>query len=216
MTTTTQARTVPPFRADHVGSLLRPPELHQARADFKAQKIDAQALAAVEDQAILDVIELQRSAGIRTITDGEFRRTSWHMDFIYQLQGVTQVSGESIHVQFKNAEGEYDYAPPAMRIDGRVGIDQTIFADAFEFVRDQLKPGEFAKLTDPSPSMVHYRSGMTWPPRTPSRSPASTSSAAASCSSTTPVSPTSTTRPSAPTSRRSAGIPITCTSNTSR
>jgi 5-methyltetrahydropteroyltriglutamate--homocysteine methyltransferase len=160
MTTTTQStRTVPPFRADHVGSLLRPPELHRARADFKAGTIDAPALRAIEDQAILDVMELQRSAGIRTITDGEFRRTSWHMDFIYQLQGVSQVSGESLHVQFKSDEGEYDYAPPAMRIDGKIGIDQTIFADAFTFVRDHLQPGEFAKLTDPSPSMVHYRGG---------------------------------------------------------
>jgi 5-methyltetrahydropteroyltriglutamate--homocysteine methyltransferase len=159
MTTTTHIRTVPPFRADHVGSLLRPPELHQARADFKAGKIDASALKGVEDAAILDVIALQRAAGIRTITDGEFRRTSWHMDFIYQLEGVSQVAGESLHVQFKNAEGAYDYAPPAMRIDGKIDVTETIFADAFRFVQDHLEPGEVAKLTNPSPSMVHYRGG---------------------------------------------------------
>jgi 5-methyltetrahydropteroyltriglutamate--homocysteine methyltransferase len=159
MTATTHTRTFPPFRADHVGSLLRPPELHQARADFKAGRIDADALKAVEDRAILDVIALQRSAGMRTITDGEFRRTSWHMDFIYALDGVNQVDGESLHVQFKDAEGEYDYAPPAMRIDGKVDISQTIFADAFRFVAEHLQPGEVAKLTDPSPSMVHYRGG---------------------------------------------------------
>jgi 5-methyltetrahydropteroyltriglutamate--homocysteine methyltransferase len=159
VSTTTQTRTVPPFRADHVGSLLRPPELHAARADFAAGRIDSDRLREVEDAAILDVIELQRSAGIRTITDGEFRRTSWHMDFIYSLNGVEQVSGDSLHVQFKNEEGEIDYAPPAMRVAGRIGIDRPIFADAFSFVAEHVRDGEFAKLTDPSPSMVHYRGG---------------------------------------------------------
>src|ERR1700759_1951953 len=102
-------RTTPPFRADHVGSLLRPPELTQARAAFKAGSIDADALREAEDAAILDAIELQGSAGRQTVTDGEFRRPSWHMDFIYQLGGVEQVEGESIHVQFRSEEGEYDY-----------------------------------------------------------------------------------------------------------
>ena len=114
-------RAVPPFRADHVGSLLRPPELHRARAEFKAGRIDAEALRAVEDQAILDVIELQRSSGIRTITDGEFRRTSWHMDFIYQLQGVAQVAGESLHVQFKNETGSTTMRLPPCRSTGSSG-----------------------------------------------------------------------------------------------
>jgi 5-methyltetrahydropteroyltriglutamate--homocysteine methyltransferase len=75
----------PPFRADHVGSLLRPPELARARADFKAGRIDSEALRVAEDEATLGVIELQRQAGLRSVTDGEFRRTSWHMDFIYSL-----------------------------------------------------------------------------------------------------------------------------------
>ena len=68
------------------------------------------------------MIELQRDAGLRTVTDGEFRRTSWHMDFIYSLGGVTQVEGEALHVQFRNEQGEYDYAPPAMRVDGKVTL----------------------------------------------------------------------------------------------
>ena len=124
-------RDIPPFRADHVGSLLRPPELTAARAEFKAGRIDADALRAVEDAAILDVIELQHSAGLQTVTDGEFRRTSWHMDFIYQLGGVEQVEGEALHVQFRNAEGEYDYAPPAMAITSQVTLPRTIFGEAF-------------------------------------------------------------------------------------
>jgi 5-methyltetrahydropteroyltriglutamate--homocysteine methyltransferase len=152
-------RTLPPFRADHVGSLLRPPELTAARAQFKAGALDAAGLRAAEDAAILDVIELQRAAGLQTVTDGEFRRTSWHMDFIYQLGGVEQVEGEAIHVQFRSEEGEYDYAPPAMAITSQVTLPETIFADAFGFLRDHAHPEQTPKLTIPSPSMVHYRGG---------------------------------------------------------
>ena len=149
----------PPFRADHVGSLLRPPALAEARADFKAGRLDAEALHAVEDAAILEVIEMQRAVGLKSVTDGELRRTSWHMDFIYQLEGISQVQGESIHVEFKNEQGTYDYAPPAMRIAGKVGLRETIFADAFTFLRDHAHADQTPKLTIPSPSMVHYRGG---------------------------------------------------------
>jgi 5-methyltetrahydropteroyltriglutamate--homocysteine methyltransferase len=102
---------------------------------------------------------LQRDAGLQTVTDGEFRRTSWHMDFIYSLGGIEQVAGETIHVQFRSADGEYDYAPPAMRVTGTIELPRTIFAEAFEFVRDNATPGQTPKLTIPSPSMVHYRGG---------------------------------------------------------
>jgi len=148
-----------PFRADHVGSLLRPAALTEARADFKAGRLDADGLHAVEDAAILEVIEMQRAVGLKSVTDGELRRTSWHMDFIYQLDGITQVQGESLHVQFKNEQGTYDYAPPAMRVAGKVGLGQTIFADAFTFLRDHAHADQTPKLTIPSPSMVHYRGG---------------------------------------------------------
>jgi 5-methyltetrahydropteroyltriglutamate--homocysteine methyltransferase len=152
-------RTTPPFRADHVGSLLRPPELTSARAEFKAGRIDADALRQAEDTAIEGVIELQDAVGLDTVTDGEFRRTSWHMDFIYSLDGVEQVKGESLHVQFRNAEGEFDYAPPAMRVSGTIALPETIFAGAFEFLREHAHSGQTPKLTIPSPSMVHYRGG---------------------------------------------------------
>ncbi|MGZ4294558.1 MAG: 5-methyltetrahydropteroyltriglutamate--homocysteine S-methyltransferase [Solirubrobacteraceae bacterium] len=153
------SRDTPPFRADHVGSLLRPPDLARARADFKAGTIDRERLRAAEDEAIRGVIELQRAAGLRSVTDGEFRRTSWHMDFIYSLEGIEQVEGSSIHVHFRNAVGEYDYAPPAMRVAGKVGLDGTIFAEAFSFLRDNASAQQTPKLTVPSPSMVHYRGG---------------------------------------------------------
>jgi 5-methyltetrahydropteroyltriglutamate--homocysteine methyltransferase len=153
------SREIPPFRADHVGSLLRPPELARARADLKAGRIDGEDLRAAEDEAIRGVIELQRAAGLQTVTDGEFRRASWHMDFIYSLDGIEQVQGEAIHVQFRSDEGEYDYAPPAMRVNGKVTLADTIFADAFSFLRDNAAAQQTPKLTIPSPSMVHYRGG---------------------------------------------------------
>jgi 5-methyltetrahydropteroyltriglutamate--homocysteine methyltransferase len=152
------ARTRPPFRADHVGSLLRPPRLMQARADHAAGAITAEELRAAEDDAIREAVALQRDVGLRSATDGEFRRASWHMDFIYQLGGVSQVEGERIHVKFRDESGEYDYAPPAMRIDGRVRLEHTIFGDAFTFLREAAD-GVTPKLTIPSPSMVHYRGG---------------------------------------------------------
>jgi methionine synthase II (cobalamin-independent) len=149
----------PPFRADHVGSLLRPERLHKARAEFKAGQIDRDALRAVEDECILDVIALQRDAGLKTVTDGELRRTSWHMDFIYSLGGVKQVEGESLHVHFRDESGEYDYAPPAMKVADKVTLPEPIFADAFTFLREHASEDQTPKLTIPSPSMVHYRGG---------------------------------------------------------
>ncbi|HUO71063.1 MAG TPA: 5-methyltetrahydropteroyltriglutamate--homocysteine S-methyltransferase [Solirubrobacteraceae bacterium] len=149
----------PPFRADHVGSLLRPKELLALRARVKAGEVGAEELRAREDDAVRDVIELQRAAGLRTVTDGEFRRSSWHMDFIMSLGGIRQGDGESLHVRFRNEQGEYEYVPPAMLVSEPVTLPQTIFADAFTFLRDHADDSQTPKLTIPSPSMVHYRGG---------------------------------------------------------
>ncbi len=151
-------RDTPPFRAHHVGSLLRPPALLQARADHAAGRLDDAALAAAEDSAILDVIELQHAAGLRSATDGEFRRASWHMDFIYALEGVSKVQ-DNLTVHFKNAAGGIDFTPAALKVDGPLGIGETISGKSFEFLRDHVRPGVTAKQTIPSPSMVHYRGG---------------------------------------------------------
>ena len=97
----TDKRTTPPFRADHVGSLLRPPELLSARDDHTAGRIDDDELRAIEDNAIRDAVTLQTDAGLQSATDGEFRRATWHMDFIYQLGGLSQAPGD-IKVQFRN------------------------------------------------------------------------------------------------------------------
>ncbi|MBO0767133.1 MAG: 5-methyltetrahydropteroyltriglutamate--homocysteine S-methyltransferase [Solirubrobacterales bacterium] len=152
-------RTLPPFRADHVGSLLRPKSLLHARAELKAGRISAAELKAQEDAAIRDLIQLQHDVGLRTVTDGEFRRSSWHMDFIYQLDGVEQTNGNSARVHFHNKDRELDYTPPAMHVAGRVGVSETIFGEDFKFLRDNALAGQTPKLTLPSPSMVHYRGG---------------------------------------------------------
>ncbi len=149
----------PPFRADHVGSLLRPPELLEARQRHADGAIDDAELRAVEDAAIADVVQLQRDVGLRSATDGEFRRASWHMDFIYQLDGVSKVLDETLHVQFRNAEGTIEFAPPSLHVDGRIGLSTTIFGDAFAYLRSVAAPEQTPKLTIPSPSMVHYRGG---------------------------------------------------------
>jgi 5-methyltetrahydropteroyltriglutamate--homocysteine methyltransferase len=153
------SRDQPPFRADHVGSLLRPPELTRARARFKAGEIDHDALREIEDEAILGVIELQREAGLQTVTDGEFRRTSWHMDFIYSLGGIEQVAGQNINVHFQSRDAELDFSAPGMHVGERVSLPETIFAQAFTFLRDHAHSDQTPKLTIPSPSMVHYRGG---------------------------------------------------------
>ena len=146
----------PPFRADHVGSLLRPPELLQARADRAAGKIDAAALRAIEDKAILDGIKLQEEVGLQAITDGEMRRGSWHMDFLYQIGGVRKIE-ENVVVKFKSEDGEVEFKPTALRVEGKLKLTKTIFADDFEFVKENTH--RTPKLTIPSPSMMHYRGG---------------------------------------------------------
>src|SRR3954466_6870242 len=150
-------RTKPPFRADHVGSLLRPARLHAARDDFAAGRIDADALREVEDEAIRGVVQMQEDVGLQSATDGEFRRASWHMDFIYQLDGITKEAGH-IAVKFFNEDGEVEFTPAALHVDGKIGVSKTIFGDAFEFLQSCVTKN-VPKLTIPSPSMVHYRGG---------------------------------------------------------
>jgi 5-methyltetrahydropteroyltriglutamate--homocysteine methyltransferase len=156
-TATTGKRTKPPFRADHVGSLLRPPQLLQARDDFAAGRIDSGALRAIEDDAIREIVRKQEEVGLQSATDGEFRRASWHMDFIYQLDGITKEPGE-IKVKFHNEQGDIEFTPAALHVDGKLGVSKTIFGDDFSFLR-QTVTTNVPKLTIPSPSMVHYRGG---------------------------------------------------------
>jgi 5-methyltetrahydropteroyltriglutamate--homocysteine methyltransferase len=154
---TSLERTSPPFRADHVGSLLRPKNLLQARDDYSNGTIDLAQLRAIEDAAIRDVVSMQEGLGLQTATDGEFRRTSWHMDFIYQLDGISKTD-EKIEVHFRNAAGDLDFTSAALKVDGKIGIGDPIFGQDFEFLKSVVTTGT-PKLTIPSPSMVHYRGG---------------------------------------------------------
>jgi 5-methyltetrahydropteroyltriglutamate--homocysteine methyltransferase len=150
-------RTSPPFRADHVGSLLRPARLAAARADHTAGRLDASGLRAVEDEAIRTAVRRQEEVGLRAATDGELRRASWHMDFIYRLDGISKEAGH-ISVKFFNEDGEIEFTPAALHVDGKLGVAETIFGDDFAFLRDTVTTA-VPKLTIPSPSMVHYRGG---------------------------------------------------------
>jgi 5-methyltetrahydropteroyltriglutamate--homocysteine methyltransferase len=151
-------RATPPFRADHVGSLLRPKPLLQARDDHAGGRISDLQLRSIEDDAIRDVVAMQRDVGLQSATDGEFRRASWHMDFIYQLGGIEKVKGD-IHVKFRNADGEVDFKPAAIAVKGKVRLEHTIFAEDFRFLQGVVDDGVTPKLTIPSPNMVHYRGG---------------------------------------------------------
>ena len=105
----------PPFRADHVGSLLRPPELLQAREDEKAGRVSQADLRRIEDQSIRDVVRRQEDLGLEGVTDGEFRRASWHMDFLYQIGGTAKVAG-TMQAQFRNQQGVIEFTPAALAI----------------------------------------------------------------------------------------------------
>ena len=150
-------RTKPPFRADHVGSLLRPQRLLQARDGFANGTIDADELRGIEDEAIREIVHKQEETGLQSATDGEFRRASWHMDFIYQLDGITQEAGH-IAVRFHNPGGDIEWTPAALHVSGKLGVSKTIFGDDFRFLQETVTTS-VPKLTIPSPSMVHYRSG---------------------------------------------------------
>jgi 5-methyltetrahydropteroyltriglutamate--homocysteine methyltransferase len=151
-------RTTPPFRADHVGSLLRPRRLLEAREDLARGAITAAQLGAIEDEEITKLVQMQRDVGLQSATDGELRRGSWHMDFIYQLGGIEKVQGD-IEVHFRNADGTVDFKPAAIAVNAPVRLDHTIFVEDFQFLQSLVGDGATPKLTIPSPNMVHYRSG---------------------------------------------------------
>ena len=155
---TAPAASRPPFRGDHVGSLLRPPELLAARDDFTAGRISADQLREIENAAITEVVRMQKEVGLRSATDGEQRRESWHMDFIYQLGGIEKVQDDTIRVAFHNKQKSFEWAPPSAHVVAPVRLEHTIFGDAFAFLRDTVSAA-VPKLTVPSLSMVHYRGG---------------------------------------------------------
>ena len=149
-------RDKPPFRADHVGSLLRPPALLEAREKRRKGEISADDLRALEDDAIREVVKLQESVGLKAVTDGEFRRTLWHADFLLSFENVVSVkTGAS--ATFRTAEGDIQRPLSAFHISGKVSRPKPIFVDHFKFVKSVAK--ETPKQTIPSPSILHFRAG---------------------------------------------------------
>ena len=145
----------PPFRADQVGSLLRPARLKDARARFQKDEITRDELRAIEDDAIREVVRKQEAAGLQSITDGEFRRTFFHIDFLQRLEGVA-VSG-GIAAKFHTRDGEIDFAPPRVTVTGKLRHVQDIQTADFQFL--QSVTTRTPKVTIPSPTMVHFRGG---------------------------------------------------------
>jgi 5-methyltetrahydropteroyltriglutamate--homocysteine methyltransferase len=146
----------PPFRADHVGSLLRPPELLKARDDFRSGRLSAAELRAAEDDAIRQAVSMQEDIGLHGVTDGEFRRNSWHMDFYRQIGGVAEAQ-ESAPVQFHNEQGVVEFSVKGLQIAGRFNLDKTIFGEDFQFLKSVARATP--KLTIPAPSVLHRRGG---------------------------------------------------------
>ena len=143
----------PPFRADQVGSLLRPAWLADARARFKRGELSAEALHETEDRAIREVVARQQAIGLRAVTDGELRRDWWHLDFLAQLDGVTvkRNQGPQFHVDSHSEQ------PPIASVTGRIACSRPIMADHFGFLAGIATA--LPKMTIPSPSMLHLRGG---------------------------------------------------------
>lgn len=141
----------PPYRADQVGSLLRPSALAEARRQWKQGALAAAKLKEIEDRAILEAVRRQEAIGLQAVTDGEFRRDWWHLDFLSQLDGVT--TKENPGPKF----GGTDEQPPIATVTGKVGCDGPIMTEHFAFLKSVAKATP--KFTIPSPSMLHLRGG---------------------------------------------------------
>ncbi|MGE5148112.1 MAG: 5-methyltetrahydropteroyltriglutamate--homocysteine S-methyltransferase [Candidatus Eiseniibacteriota bacterium] len=149
--------TRPFFHADHVGSLLRPERLHKARAQFGKGEITADALRKVEDESIEAIIRLQEEVGLPTITDGEFRRTVWWLEFIAAIDGIA-IGGPDTSAAFGGEDKEAaKYLPKIVETRGKLGRSKPIMARDYQFIRDHTRA--LPKVTIPSPSRIHFHGG---------------------------------------------------------
>jgi 5-methyltetrahydropteroyltriglutamate--homocysteine methyltransferase len=148
-------RASPPFRADHVGSFLRPKKLLDARDRYKQGAIPPEALRSVEDDAIRDIVHFQEDLGLNGITDGEFRRTYFHIDFLEQLEGVETREGKTVH--FHSASGEVNFGPPVMHVTKKLRHVRPIQVADFRFLKSITT--RVPKVAIPSPTMLHFRGG---------------------------------------------------------
>jgi 5-methyltetrahydropteroyltriglutamate--homocysteine methyltransferase len=152
-------RTHAPFRADHVGSFLRPAYLLEAREKKAKGEIGAAQLREVEDRAITEIVKFQADVGLQSITDGEFRRTYFHIDFLEQLGGVKT----DIPVTIRKPDGTEELAPPVIRVIDKVRHAKNIQLADFQYLKAQVEalglPAITPKVTIPSPTMLHFRGG---------------------------------------------------------
>ena len=148
-------RTNPPYRADHVGSLLRPERLLAARQRRASGEIEAEELRRVEDECIREAVRLQEDAGLQGVTDGEYRRTFFHIDFLERIDGIAVKGG--IPSRFRSARGEVDFAPPRLTVAGKLRRTREINVDDFAYLKSVTS--RTAKLCIPSPTMAHFRGG---------------------------------------------------------
>ena len=146
----------PPFRADHVGSLLRPHELKQARTDFKDKKLPLEKLREIENKCIQKAIKLQESAGMQAITDGELRRAFWHTDFLTGFDGIIATQGQYA-LKFHGEGGAEGETKSMMVVNGKVKRSKPIMVAHFEFLKKHTS--KTAKLCIPAPTYLHMRGG---------------------------------------------------------
>ncbi len=144
------------FEPTTSGACFARPTSSKRRDDYAHGRISAEDKRRIEDAAVRAVVRMQEDIGLQGVTDGEYRRASWHMDFIYQIGGITKAH-DNLKVQFHNEKGDIEFTPAAMRVTGKLKLEKCIFADDFAFLRSVTKATP--KLTIPSPSMVHYRGG---------------------------------------------------------
>jgi 5-methyltetrahydropteroyltriglutamate--homocysteine methyltransferase len=146
----------PPFRADHVGSLLRPPELKQAREQFKAGKISRESLTEAENKSIKAAVAMQEAAGLESVTDGEFRRAFWHVDFLTGFDGIVATQGQYA-LKFHGEGGAEAETRSMMVVNGKVERAKPVMLEPFRFLKANAK--KTAKLCIPAPTYLHMRGG---------------------------------------------------------
>jgi 5-methyltetrahydropteroyltriglutamate--homocysteine methyltransferase len=146
---------LPLYRAEQVGSFLRPPILLEARKEFDAGRLDAVGLRNVEDAAIADIVRYQEDLGLRAVSDGEFRRAYFHIDFLKQLGGVLETG--NMPTKFHTTQGDVDFAPPVLTVNARVRHVQPIELNNYRFLAHTAT--REPKITIPSPTMLHFRAG---------------------------------------------------------
>ena len=150
------ARVKPPFRADHVGSLIRPDALIRAREAAEKGEITADALTRIQRDAIREVVRLQEDIGFELATDGEYNRSFWQRDFLLKFDNVRQVAAK-LTVRFHSAAGSRDHSPPTLQVTGKLTRPRAIFIDDFEFLKSVSRVTP--KITIPSPTTMHFRGG---------------------------------------------------------